>query len=144
MDELDAYLDDLIAHTATYFVVDDLTYLHRGGRISGASKVFGNLLGIKPILYFNEEGKILNIEKKKGIKLALSTLLNYMKTKGSELDKYKIFVMQADCEDLAEKFVEMIKAQFGDVDVNIQPVGPVIGAHCGPGTVGLIFHANEK
>ena len=144
MDELDAYLDDLIAHTATYFVVDDLTYLHRGGRISGASKVFGNLLGIKPILYFNEEGKILNIEKKKGMKLALSALLNYMKTKGSELDKYKIFVMQADCEELAEKFVETIKAQFGDVDVVIQPVGPVIGAHCGPGTVGLIFHANEK
>ena len=56
MDELDAYLDELIPHTATYFVVDDLTYLHRGGRISGVSKVVGNLLGIKPILRFDEEG----------------------------------------------------------------------------------------
>ena len=144
MDELDAYLDDLIEHTATYFVVDDLTYLHRGGRISGASKVLGNLLGIKPILYFNEEGKILNIDKKKGMRMALSTLLNYMKTKGSELDKYKVFVLQADCEDVANSFVENMKAQFGDLDVVVQPVGPVIGAHCGPGTVGLIFHAKEK
>ncbi|MBP3423285.1 MAG: DegV family protein [Clostridia bacterium] len=144
MDELDAYLDELIAHTATYFVVDDLTYLHRGGRISGASKVFGNLLGIKPILYFNEEGKILNIEKKKGMKLALSTLLNYMKEKGTELDKYKVFVMQADSETEAQKFVEKMKEQFGEIDVTIQPVGPVIGAHCGPGTIGLIFHAKEK
>ena len=144
MDELDAYLDELIANTATYFVVDDLTYLHRGGRISGVSKVFGNLLGIKPILYFNEEGKILNIDKKKGMKLALSALLNYMKTKGSELDKYKVFVMQADCEGEAEKFVANIKATLGDLDVTIQPVGPVIGAHCGPGTIGLIFHAKEK
>lgn len=67
MDELDAYLDELIAHTATYFVVNDLTYLHRGGRVSGVSKVVGNLLGIKPILYFNEEGKILNIEKGEGL-----------------------------------------------------------------------------
>ena len=144
MDELDAYLDDLIAHTATYFVVDDLTYLHRGGRISGSSKVFGNLLGIKPILYINEEGKILNIEKKKGKKLALSALLNYMKEKGTELDKYKTYVMHADCEEEAAHFVENMKQQFGDIDVVVSPVGPVIGSHCGPGTIGLIFHSKEK
>jgi DegV family protein with EDD domain len=144
MDEMDAYLDELIEHTATYFVVDDLTYLHRGGRVSGASKVIGNLLGIKPILYFNEEGKILNIDKKKGMKMALSALLTYMKTKGTELDKYKVFIMQADSEETAEKFADNIRAQFGEVDIHIQPVGPVIGAHCGPGTIGLIFHAKEK
>lgn len=144
MDELDAYLDDLIAHTATYFVVDDLTYLHRGGRVSGVSKVLGNLLGIKPILYFNEEGKILNINKVKGMRKALSALLGYMKEKGSELDKYKVYVMQADCEELANSFVESIRAQFGDLDISVQPVGPVIGSHCGPGTVGLIFHSKEK
>lgn len=144
MDELDAYLDDLIEHTATYFVVDDLTYLYRGGRVSGVSRVFGNLLGIKPVLYFNEEGKILNINKVKGFKKALATLLGYMKTKGSELDQYKVFVLHADCENVANTFVESMKAQFGDLDVVVQPVGPVIGAHCGPGTIGLIFHAKEK
>ena len=144
MDELDAYLDELIEHTATYFVVNDLTYLHRGGRVSGASKVVGNLLGIKPILYFNEEGKILNIAKAKGFKKALSELLNYMKAKGSELEKYKVFILQADCEKEAEMFANSIRAQFGDLDITIQPVGPVIGAHCGPGTIGLIFHSKEK
>lgn len=144
MDELDSYLDELIEHTATYFVVDDLTYLHRGGRVSGVSKVVGNLLGIKPILHFNEEGKIVNIDKVKGFKKALATLLNYMKTKGTELDKYKIFVLNADCEKEANAFIESIRAEFGDVDVVSQTVGPVIGAHCGPGTVGLIFHSKEK
>ena len=144
MDELDAYLDDLIEHTATYFVVDDLTYLYRGGRVSGVSRVFGNLLGIKPVLYFNEEGKILNINKVKGFKKALSTLLGYIKAKGSELDQYKMFVLHADCENVASAFVDSIKAQFGNLDVVVQPVGPVIGAHCGPGTIGLIFHAKEK
>ena len=144
MDELDAYLDDLIEHTATYFVVDDLTYLYRGGRVSGVSRVFGNLLGIKPVLYFNEEGKILNINKVKGFKKALSTLLGYIKAKGSELDQYKMFVLHADCENVANAFVDSIKAQFGNLDVVVQPVGPVIGAHCGPGTIGLIFHAKEK
>ena len=144
MDEMDAYLDDLIAHTATYFVVNDLTYLHRGGRVSGVSKVLGNLLGIKPILYFNEEGKILNINKVKGFRKALATLLGYMKTKGSDLDKYKVYILQADCEEDAQNFVGMIKAEFGDLDIHVQPVGPVIGAHCGPGTIGLIFHSKEK
>ena len=144
MDELDAYLDDLIAKTVACFVVDDLTYLHRGGRLSGVSKVVGNLLNIKPILYINDEGKIINIEKAKGLKKALSILLGYMKEKGSELDKYKVMVMHADCETEAESFAASIRETFGDLDIQIQPIGPVIGAHCGPGTVGLIFHAKEK
>lgn len=144
MDELDAYLDELIPHTATYFVVDDLTYLYRGGRVSGVSKVVGNLLGIKPILYFNEEGKIINLTKAKGLKKALSVLRDYMRAKGSELDKYRVFVLQADCEDVAENFVKSLKEEFGDLDIHVQPVGPVIGSHCGPGTIGLIFHCSER
>ena len=144
MDELDAYLDELIPHTATYFVVNDLTYLYRGGRVSGVSKVVGNLLGIKPILRFNDEGKIVNIEKAKGMKKALFMLSNYMKTKGSEVDKYKVFILHADCEEEAKAFAESLKAQFGDLDVVVQTVGPVIGSHCGPGTIGLVFHCKER
>ena len=144
MDELDAYLDELIPHVGVYFVVDDLTYLYRGGRVSGVSKVMGNLLGIKPILHFNNEGKIININKVKGFKKALATLISYMKTMGSDLDKYKVYVLQADCEEVGKEFVQSIKNEFGDLDITLQTVGPVIGAHCGPGTIGLIFHAKEK
>lgn len=144
MDELDAYLDELIPHVATYFVVDDLTYLHRGGRISSATKIVGNLLGIKLILHFNDEGKIVNINKGKGFKKALHILLDYLKEKGSELEKYKLYVLNADNEKEAEFFVNAIKEQFGDLDIVTQPIGPVIGSHCGPGTVGLIFHTKEK
>lgn len=144
MDELDSYLDELVPHTATYFVVEDLTYLYRGGRVSGVSKVVGNLLGIKPILYINEEGKIINFAKVKGFKKALSTLKDYMRQKGSELDKYKVYILQADCEKVAKDFAEDLKKEFGDLDIEVQPVGPVIGSHCGPGTIGLIFHASER
>lgn len=144
MDELDAYLDELIPHVATYFVVDDLTYLYRGGRVSGVSKVVGNLLGIKPILHFNEEGKILNINKVKGSKKALATLLDYMKTKGTEWTKYKTFVMHADNEDTANELAQTIREKFEGADVSVQPIGPVIGSHCGPGTIGLIFHTKER
>ncbi len=146
MDELDAYLDDLVEHTATYFVVNDLTYLHRGGRGSGVAKVVGNLMGIKPILHFDETGKIININKAHGMKKAYSSLIGYLKDTGSELEKYKIFVLQADCEEEGEKFAQMVRDTFPDkkLDVTVQMVGPVIGSHCGPGTVGLIFHCDKK
>ncbi|MBO5480265.1 MAG: DegV family protein [Clostridia bacterium] len=144
MDELDSYLDDMIAHTTMYFAVNDLTYLYRGGRVSGISKVVGNLLGIKPILYVNEDGKIVNVNKVKGFRKALATLLDYLKKKGIELDKYKLYVLHADCEDEANTFVNNVKAAFGELDITVQPIGPVIGAHCGPGTLGIIFHAKEK
>ena len=144
MDELDAYLDELIEHVATYFVVEDLTYLHRGGRVSGVSKVVGNLLGIKPMLGFDEEGKIINFAKVKGFKNALSKRRAIMAEKGSELNKYKVFILQADNEKAADDFAASLKEQFGDLDVVVQPVGPVIGSHCGPGTIGLIFHCAQK
>ena len=144
MDELEEYVNELVPHTATYFAVEDLTYLYRGGRVSGVSKVFGNLLNIKPILCFNDEGKIVNIAQQKGFKKAMAALRGYMAEKAEGLDKYKVFVLQADCPEAAKTFVADIKAQFPAADVVVQPVGPVIGSHCGPGTIGLIFHAKER
>ena len=143
MEELDAYLDELIPHTATYFPVDDLTYLHRGGRISAATKVVGGLLNIKPILYFDEEGKIVSISKARGFRNAISKLVEYAEEKGSELDKYKVFILQADCEEYANTLAETMRTRF-NADVTVQPVGPVIAAHCGPGTIGLIFHCSQR
>ena len=122
---------------------DDLTYLHRGGRISGATKVVGGLLNIKPVLYFDNEGKIVSVAKARGFRNAISKLLGYVEEKGSELDKYKMFVLQADCEELANNFADTLRERF-NADVVVQPVGPVIAAHCGPGTIGLIFHCSER
>ncbi len=144
MDELDSYLDDIIAHSCMYFAVDDLTYLYRGGRVSGAKKFFGNLLGIKPILYMDKDGKIFNIDKGSGFKKALFKMRGYMKTNGLDVDKYKVFVMHADNQEEAERFADSLRAEFGELDIDMQPIGPVIGTHCGPGTIGLIFHCKEK
>lgn len=144
MDELDAYLDDIIEHTGTYFVVDDLTYLYRGGRISGVSKAIGNLLRLKPVLHINEEGVIVNVDKFMGMKRSLAQLRTYVREKGQDVDKYKVIVVHADCEEEAKNFAESLKAEFGELDIILQPVGPVIGAHCGPGTIGLIFHCSSK
>ncbi|MBO7736531.1 MAG: DegV family protein [Clostridia bacterium] len=144
MDELDAYVDSLIPHFAGYFVVEDLTYLHRGGRLSGVSKVVGNLLGIKPVLSITKEGVIAPVAKVKGFKKALTTLREYVRTKGSELDKYKTFVIHADNEKAAEELAAALRQEYPNIDLEMQWIGPVIGAHCGPGTVGVMFHAKER
>ncbi len=143
MEELDEYVKELIPHTATYFAVDDLTYLYRGGRVSGVSKVVGSLLNIKPILHFDNEGRIINIAKAKGFKKALSELKGYLKKTVCDVDKFKIFVVYADCEGAARDFVDSIKADLPTADVVLQPIGPVIGSHCGPGTVGICFRCTE-
>ena len=144
MDELDAYVDSLIPHFAGYFVVEDLTYLHRGGRLSGVSKVVGNLLGIKPVLSITKDGIISPVAKVKGFKKALTALREYVRTKGSELDKYKTFVIHADNEKAAEELAAGLRQEYPNIDVELQWIGPVIGAHCGPGTVGVMFHAKER
>jgi DegV family protein with EDD domain len=144
MDELEEYVKWLIPRTATYFAVEDLAYLYRGGRISGTSKVFGTLLNIKPILCYNDEGKIVNIDKVKGFKKALSSLKEKLDELGSELDKYKIMILQADNLAIAEEFKKNLLLDYPNADIELQPVGPVIGAHCGPGTIGLIFHSERR
>lgn len=144
MEELEEYVKELSSHVATYFAVEDLNYLYRGGRISGVSKVFGNMLGIKPVLHFDDEGRIVVATKAKGFKKALSLMLGYMKEQGEEVEKYKIYLLEADCRQAAEEFAEAIKAAYPAADISLQPVGPVIGAHCGPGTVGLIFHCSHR
>ena len=144
MSELDEYIDELIQHTTMYFAVDDLTYLYRGGRVSGVSKVVGNMLGIKPILYMNNEGKIVNVDKVKGKRKALARLLEAVEKEGENVTDYKIFVLEASaCED-GKALADSIRAKYPEADIVIQTVGPVIGSHCGPGTVAVIFHSKKR
>ena len=144
MSELDAYFDELIGHTTMYFAVDDLTYLYRGGRVSGVSKVIGNMLGIKPILYMNAEGKIVNVDKVKGKRKAMARLLEAVEKDGENVTDYKIFIVEAMAMDDANALADGIRAKYPEADIVIQTVGPVIGTHCGPGTVGVIFHSKTK
>lgn len=144
MSELDAYLDELIDHATMYFAVDDLTYLYRGGRVSGVSKVIGNMLGIKPILYMNAEGKIVNVDKVKGKRKAMGRLLDAVVQEGEDVTDYKVFVLEAMAMEDANSLAESIREKFPGVEVVIQTIGPVIGTHCGPGTVGVIFHGKKR
>ena len=144
MSELDAYFDELIGHTTMYFAVDDLTYLYRGGRVSGVSKVIGNMLGIKPILYMNVEGKIVNVDKVKGKRKAMGRLLDAVVQEGEDVTDYKVFVLEAMAMEDANSLAESIREKFPGVEVVIQTIGPVIGTHAGAGVVALFNKATHR
>ncbi len=143
-DEIIKFVEDLRDNISVYFVVDDLMHLKRGGRLSGFSATIGTMLGIKPILKFNEEGKIITYGKIKGKKKALLKLVDLIKEKGQNVADYPIAINHANCLDDALFLKSKIEETFGkDIEIWLQDVGPTIGTHCGPGTIGLAFHGKK-
>jgi DegV family protein with EDD domain len=143
VDETVEYLQELTNHIAVEFVVDDLKYLKRGGRISGLQAAVGTLLNFKPILKLSDDGKIVNTTKVNGRTKAITHIVEGIKNRGSDLDKYPIVIIHADCEPDALKLKERLIAELNNpnLEIWIQPIGPVIGTHAGPGTLALVYHA---
>jgi len=146
LDELAKWAADNISHVCSYFTVDDLFHLFRGGRVSRATAFIGSIANIKPILYIDREGKLINIGKIRGRKKSLVTLVDYMEKKmGSYRDKNDtIFISHGDCIEDAEYVKKMIKERLGFEVFIISHVGPTIGSHSGPGTLALFFMGEEK
>jgi len=139
-DEIIAFLDEFSSHVSVYFAVDDLGHLKRGGRISGIAAVVGSVLGIKPILTMNEEAKLDKCGTVKGSKKVISFFVDKMKEEAGDLDAYDVFIMQADVPEKGEALKKAVLEAFPNAKVNVLMVGPVVGSHCGPGTLGIIFH----
>ncbi|MDR3264070.1 MAG: DegV family protein [Clostridiales bacterium] len=146
IEETVEFLNDFTKHVCAEFVVDDLRHLKRGGRISGFTAAIGTLLNFKPILRVTEEGTLVNKTKVNGKAKAISYLVEQVKEKALDLGKYPIVIVHADCEDEALKLKEKIIQETGNdkLDIWVQMVGPVVGTHCGPGTIALIFYAVSR
>ena len=141
--EILTFLKSFTNRVAIYFVVDDLMHLKRGGRLSATSAVMGSLLSIKPILTVNAHGGLNVYEKAMGRKKAMRTLCKYV-VSGLAATDYSVYVLDADCKDDGDALAEMIRERRPDAEVVRQTVGPVIGSHCGPGTLGVVFVANSR
>ncbi len=124
--------------------VDDLNHLKRGGRISGTVAAVGGILGIKPTLKIDSEGKVVATEKVKGRKKALKYLFEQLKTKGEDIENQNIFICHADCIEDALELKKMILEEYKVKDITISSIGAVIGAHGGPGTLALVFIGTNR
>ncbi len=128
-----------IAHR---FTVDDLNYLKRGGRVSNSTALLGTLLSIKPVLYVPDEGTLDVVQKAHGRKAALRSLTDAVLHDLSltDPDGLEIDILQADCRADAESVREEIRRAYPSVGkINIVSLGVVIGAHCGPGLLALVY-----
>ncbi|HCA22036.1 MAG TPA: hypothetical protein DEO87_06640 [Lachnospiraceae bacterium] len=130
---------------AVYFFADDLKFFKHSGRVSGIAGTMGTLLGIRPIIYMNEEGKMVSIGKEKGRSKAVERLVSYVEELGEDVKDHRIIVAHADAPYLAEELAELLKNRFGqDIRLEITNVNPTAGSHCGPNTVGVSFHAKHR
>lgn len=137
------YAERIKLYVSHYFAVDTLTYLARGGRVAPSLAIFGNLVNIKPILNVSTEGKIYLVQKVFGKKRALKTLAEKFNSKYVPVSK-TVFIGYAgnlkEAEELKSELLEMNP----DLDIILNPLGPVIACHSGPGTVALFFTSEER
>ena len=144
IDQNKAWLEDNYLHLVHWFTVDDLNHLYRGGRVSRTSAIFGSLLGIKPVLHVDDEGRLILMEKVRGRSASLKKLAEHMKETIIRPQEQTIFISHGDCLEDAKKLAEIIKDTVKVKDIMINPIGPVIGTHSGPGTVALFFIGSKR
>lgn len=138
------YIESIKQNICHYFTVDNLFHLKRGGRVSAAVAVVGTLLSIKPVMYVNPEGKLIAIGKAMGRKKSIKAMFDKMKEMQAMDEGDPVFISHGDCLDDAEMLAEMVRAEFPGHEITINYVGPVIGAHSGPGTLALFFKGRER
>ena len=127
-----------------WFTVDDLFFLKRGGRINAATAIVGSMLSIKPVLHVDNKGRLINVTKARGRKAAIDALFDKMKQTAIDPEEQTVFISHGDVEEDAEYLAQRIKTELGVKEVKIGYVGPVIGAHSGPGTLALFYLGTER
>ena len=126
------------------FTVDDLHFLKRGGRISATTAVVGSMLQIKPVLHVDDEGHLINIAKARGRQASLKALVDKMEKTAIDPAHQTVFISHGDCLEDAQMVADLVKERLGVPEVYLNPIGPVIGTHAGPGTVALFYVGTER
>ncbi len=146
IDEIATWLEDHKQEFCVRFTVDDLNHLHRGGRISKATAIIGSMINIKPILYVNTEGQLVALSTARGRKKSLSTICNDMI---ESMGKYKdgddvICIAHGDALEDAKYLEEIIREKLPNKTIIVNTISPSIGAHSGPGAIGLCFMGEKR
>ena len=130
---------------AIYFFADDLKFFRRSGRVSGLAATMGSLIGIRPIIYMNTEGKMVSVGKAKGRQNAINALLGYVDELGEDVLAHRVVIAQTDAMDLARQVGALLQEKFGPaLRIEYVDVNPTAGSHCGPNAVGVSFHAKHR
>ncbi len=145
LEETARWVEENRLHLAHWFTVDDLMFLLRSGRVSKVSAYMGTMLNIKPVMHVDDEGRLIPVEKVRGRKKAIQGLVKHMEeTAQKPVADQPVFITHGDCPEDVEYLCDLIRKKFGDVQITVNYVDPVIGAHSGPGTLALFFLAEHR
>jgi DegV family protein with EDD domain len=137
--ELYDWLENNKLHINHLFTVDSLMHLHRGGRLSITSAILGSLIGIKPVLNVSPQGSLVACGKVRGRQHAIERLESWMEELSSKKGYDTLMICHGDCIEEANFLADLLKKKFKVGEILINHIGPVIGSHVGPGTIGLFF-----
>lgn len=129
----------LVPKIRHYFMVQDLMYLKRGGRVGAATALVGSALNIKPMLKIDESGKLITTDKKRGDKAAMTALFSFFKENYNEELSNIIYICDADTPELAKLLEEKVKEEAPRAVIRRTMLSPIIGAHTGPGMLSMIL-----
>jgi len=138
------WLRENVLHLCHWFTVDALNHLKRGGRVSAATALVGTMLGIKPVLHVDDEGHLIPVSKVRGRKQSLDELVRIMAETAIDPAGQTVFISHGDCPGDARYIEKRIREKLGTQDFHINFIGPVIGAHSGPGTVAVFFLGEHR
>ena len=144
LEENATYLKELVPQHCIWFIVDDLEYLKRGGRVSPLVAFAGGLLGIKPVLQMDSEGHLVKVGTARGRKKAIEALAAKYAELSYEEKNTPIFISHADCQEDAQQLVDILEQKHGGKVTLLSEIGPVIGSHAGPGTIALFFVGKHR
>ena len=144
IDEVKTFAEETKGRVCHWFTVDDLNHLKRGGRINAATALFGTMLAIKPVMHVDDEGRLIPVSKARGRKASLTALVDRMEATALDAANGTVFISHGDCEGDALLVADEITRRFGNRDIHLNYVGPVIGNHSGPGTVALFFVGSKR
>ena len=137
-------LDDEVPHMCQYFTVDDLNFLKRSGRVSGATAMIGTVLNIKPILYGNAEGHIVACGKVRGRKKAMEALVEKFTQKALDTENHIVAISHGDCPEEAQALADAVTAIAKPRQLIICQHEPFSGANVGPGMLALFFYGTSR
>ena len=138
LDQVADYMEKNWESFNSWFTVDDLMFLKRGGRLSGGAAIAGTLLGIKPVLHVDDDGHLIAMEKVRGRRASLDALVKHFQATARDPQGGTVFISHGDCPDDCQYVMDKLRA-LGVTDLHQGDIGPVIGAHSGPGTVALFW-----
>lgn len=138
------YTEQLVPKLAHWFTVDDLFFLKNGGRISTTVAILGSMLQIKPVLHVDDDGKLASVSKARGRNNAIKEICARMAETAIDPKEQVMFISHGGCYEDAQKLAELVQTQVGCKKIYINYIGPVIGAHSGPGTLALFFIAKQR